>query len=131
MPTFKVVFLGEARTGKTRFVTECLNTPTQSWGPDSAIYRPTIGASVRTYDFNGHRFNIWDTAGNDKLGQLREGYLIGADIAFVFRHGPEDDQKWTKYANDQGITKVVQVDPQIFITRDYNTPWLEALKLLL
>lgn len=29
------------------------------------------------------KFNIWDTAGQEKLGGLREGYYIGANAAII------------------------------------------------
>ncbi|CAE7217880.1 RAN [Symbiodinium natans] len=51
-------------------------------------YRPTEGCEMKTLKISTSRgpvrFNVWDTAGQDHLSGLRDGYFIGAQCAMVF-----------------------------------------------
>jgi len=48
----------------------------------------TVGAEVSTMDFSTNygdfKFLVWDTAGQEKFGGLRDGYYVGAKIGFIF-----------------------------------------------
>jgi GTP-binding nuclear protein Ran len=46
-------------------------------------YKPTLGVEVHPIHRNGKTFNLWDTAGQEQYGGLKEGYYIGADAALV------------------------------------------------
>ncbi len=70
MPTFNLVLVGDGGTGKTTFVKRHFEKK----------YVATLGAEVHPLVFSTNRglirFNVWDTAGQEKLGGLRDGYFI-------------------------------------------------------
>lgn len=72
IPTFKLVLVGDGAVGKTSLVKRHLT------GEFQRKYVPTLGADVWPLDFNTNcgklRFNVWDTAGQEKLSGLRDGY---------------------------------------------------------
>ena len=74
MPTFKCVLLGDGGTGKTTFVKRHLT------GEFEKKYVATLGVEVHPLVFHTNRgairFNVWDTAGQEKFGGLRDGYYI-------------------------------------------------------
>ena len=69
---FKLVMVGDGGVGKTTFVKRHLT------GEFEKRYIATQGVEVTSITFYTTRgaikFNIWDTAGQEKLGGLREGY---------------------------------------------------------
>ena len=85
--TYKVVLLGDGYSGKTTLVLRLIN------GEFRTKYVATMGVEVHPFRFqvcSGTTkevqricFNLWDTAGQEKYGGLREGYYIGADAAIV------------------------------------------------
>ena len=50
-------------------------------------YNATIGVEVRPMPFHTNKgeikFNVWDTAGQEKLGGLRDGYYIGGQCGII------------------------------------------------
>eukprot|EP00766_Chilomastix_caulleryi_P001921 gnl/Chilomastix_caulleri/2896.p1 GENE.gnl/Chilomastix_caulleri/2896~~gnl/Chilomastix_caulleri/2896.p1 ORF type:complete len:147 (+),score=34.07 gnl/Chilomastix_caulleri/2896:36-476(+) len=80
--TFKLVIVGDGGTGKTTFVKR------HRTGEFERNYNPTIGVEVSDLQFSTNcgnlLFKVWDTAGQEKFGGLRDGYYIGADCAIVF-----------------------------------------------
>lgn len=78
---FKVVLVGDGGVGKTTLVKRHLS------GEFQTKYVPTLGVEVTplTFDTNCGTivFNIWDTAGQEKFGGLRDGYYVHADGAIV------------------------------------------------
>ena len=78
---FKLVLVGDGGVGKTTFVKRHLT------GEFEKKYIATQGVEVSSLVFFTNygpiKFNIWDTAGQEKLGGLREGYYIGADCAIA------------------------------------------------
>ena len=70
--TFKLVLVGDGGVGKTTFVKRHLT------GEFEKKYIATIGVEVHPLTFHTNAglicFNVWDTAGQEKFGGLRDGY---------------------------------------------------------
>ncbi len=81
IPTFKCVLVGCGGVGKTAFVMRHLVNKFRQ------KYTPTLGVEVHPLVFNTTfgqiRLNIWDTAGMEQYGGLRDGYYIEAQCAIV------------------------------------------------
>ena len=81
VPEFKLVLVGDGGVGKTTYVKRHLT------GEFEKVYCPTIGVEVRKLPFTTSRgkviFNVWDTAGQEKFGGLRDGYYIGGHCAII------------------------------------------------
>ncbi len=79
MPTFKLVLVGDGGVGKTTFVKRHLT------GEFEKKYVATLGVEVHPLVFHTNRgplrFNVWDTAGQEKFGGLRDGYYIQGSLS--------------------------------------------------
>ncbi len=71
-PVFKLVLVGDGGVGKTTFVKRHLT------GEFEKKYVATLGVEVHPLQFHTNfgelYFNVWDTAGQEKLAGLRDGY---------------------------------------------------------
>lgn len=78
---FKIVLIGDGGTGKTTFCKRHLT------GEMEKRYEATMGAEVRVLNFFTNHgkivLEIWDTAGQEKFGGLRDGYYIGAQAGII------------------------------------------------
>jgi GTP-binding nuclear protein Ran len=94
--SFKIVIAGDKQTGKSTYLGKLLN------GKFKATYSPTLGVEVKPINFTTITkdtletvtLNIWDTAGDDEYGGLRDGYYVMADAAILFLG---DDDKRNRY----------------------------------
>ena len=81
MDTFKVILIGDGGVGKTTLVTRHLT------GDFEKKYVATLGVEVHPLRFNTTYgnicLNIWDCAGDEKFGGLRDGYFVGSDALIV------------------------------------------------
>jgi GTP-binding nuclear protein Ran len=78
---FKLVLVGDGGVGKTTFVKRHLT------GEFEKKYIATLGVEVHPMPFFTNKgqilFNVWDTAGQEKLGGLRDGYYIGGHCCII------------------------------------------------
>lgn len=78
---FKLVLIGDGGVGKTTFVKRHLT------GEYEKKYIATVGVEVHPLTFFTSRgplcFNVWDTAGQEKLSGLRDGYYIGGQCGII------------------------------------------------
>jgi GTP-binding nuclear protein Ran len=81
VPVRKLVLVGDGGTGKTTFVKRHMT------GEFTKKYVATIGAEIYSLPFSTNYgdiiFNVWDTAGQEKFGGLRDTYYIAADCAII------------------------------------------------
>uniref|UniRef100_A0A914PTM3 GTP-binding nuclear protein n=1 Tax=Panagrolaimus davidi TaxID=227884 RepID=A0A914PTM3_9BILA len=85
IPTFKLILVGDGGTGKTTLVKRHLT------GEFEKKYVATLGVDVHSLAFNTTHgeicFNVWDTAGQEKFGGLRQGYFF-QDLSRVCENIP-------------------------------------------
>ena len=110
---FKLILCGDGGTGKTTFVKRHLT------GEFEKKYIATIGVEVHPMDFYTSRgkirFMVWDTAGQEKLASLRDGYYIGAKCAIIMfdvcsRITYKNVPKWYK-----DVTRVCENIPIVLV----------------
>lgn len=81
VPEFKLVLVGDGGVGKTTLVKRHLT------GEFEKKYIPTLGVEVHPLRFSTNAgplsFNVWDTAGQEKFGGLRDGYYIQGQCAVI------------------------------------------------
>jgi len=81
IPEFKLVLVGDGGVGKTTLVKRHLT------GEFEKKYIPTLGVEVHPLRFTTNcgpfSFNVWDTAGQEKFGGLRDGYYIQGQSAII------------------------------------------------
>ena len=73
----KIIVVGDSGTGKTSLVHACLGERFRELIPS------TIGVEVNHCMFAGDEVKVWDCAGKEELGGLRDGYYIGATGAVI------------------------------------------------
>eukprot|EP01124_Arcella_intermedia_P025927 TRINITY_DN474_c0_g1_i1.p1 TRINITY_DN474_c0_g1~~TRINITY_DN474_c0_g1_i1.p1 ORF type:complete len:212 (-),score=22.29 TRINITY_DN474_c0_g1_i1:18-653(-) len=80
-PTFKCLLIGDGNVGKSTFVRRHRS------GDFTTEYVPTLGVEVHPLRFHsGHgpiSFKVWDTAGQEKFGGLRDGYYMNGNCAII------------------------------------------------
>eukprot|EP00928_Gymnodinium_smaydae_P002832 TRINITY_DN11034_c0_g1_i1.p1 TRINITY_DN11034_c0_g1~~TRINITY_DN11034_c0_g1_i1.p1 ORF type:complete len:254 (+),score=25.93 TRINITY_DN11034_c0_g1_i1:49-810(+) len=78
---FKLVLVGDGGVGKTTLVKRHVS------GEFTKKYVPTLGVEISQLRFETNCgpivFNVWDTAGQEKFGGLRDGYYVGSHGAII------------------------------------------------
>lgn len=106
----KVVFVGNAKSGKSRAVSKLLGSNKGAMTP----YAPTYGAVVHNYtNAYGSNFDIWDCGGNRELSGLRDGYFVGTDICVVFGHNQHEWVRDVQRVSENVITYVFNTNAQL------------------
>ena len=81
MQKFKIVLVGDGGVGKTTYIKRHLT------GDFTKKYIATLGVEVHPLKFNTNHgwigLNMWDCAGQEKFGGLREGYYVSSDALIV------------------------------------------------
>lgn len=76
--TYKIAVIGDGGVGKSTYIRRMLT------GEFEKKYVATLGVEVHPLRFRTNygvvQFNMWDTAGQEKFGGLRDGY-------YIFSHG--------------------------------------------
>ena len=79
--TKKIIVVGDAGVGKTAFIHRHLT------GEFEKKYIATMGVEVHPLTFHttvgNVTLNIWDCAGQEKFGGMRDGYYVGADAEIL------------------------------------------------
>ena len=80
--TYKVLLIGDGGVGKTSLIAKARN------GSFEKLYVPTMGVEVSPLlmgDMGETILKVWDLAGQEKFGGLRDGYYVKADaVIFVY-----------------------------------------------
>ena len=79
---FKIVLVGENKVGKTNIISQFISHTFQEQ------YQQTAGASFSTKfipidDKNSFKYDIWDTAGNEKYRPLTKVFIKDADAVIL------------------------------------------------
>jgi GTP-binding nuclear protein Ran len=81
LPSYKLILVGDGSTGKTTFIKR------HKEGEFEKKYIPTVAVEIRRLCFETNKgkiiFECWDTAGQEKLGGLRDGYYIHANCGII------------------------------------------------
>ena len=81
VPRFKLILNGDGGTGKTTFVKRHIT------GEFERKYIATLGVDVHPLGFDTTYgkiiFDVWDTAGQEKFGGIRDGYYIEGKCAII------------------------------------------------
>eukprot|EP01061_Rhynchopus_euleeides_P030311 TRINITY_DN503_c0_g1_i1.p2 TRINITY_DN503_c0_g1~~TRINITY_DN503_c0_g1_i1.p2 ORF type:complete len:217 (+),score=75.65 TRINITY_DN503_c0_g1_i1:106-756(+) len=113
MPTFKMLLVGDGGTGKTTFVKRHLS------GEFEKKYIPTVGVEVHPLRFQTTKgpvcFNVWDTAGQEKYGGLRDGYYIQGQCAIIM-FDVTSRQTYKNVPNwHRDVTRVCETVPAVLV----------------
>jgi GTP-binding nuclear protein Ran len=106
MQNYKIVIIGNPKSGKSSYIKRLMN------GDYNKKYIPTLGVEVHIlpiYTQKGEiAFNVWDCAGDEKFGGLKEGYYNESSGALLFCTG-ENDEKWADLYRSKCNTPILRV----------------------
>lgn len=117
---FKIVLVGDSGVGKTSFIKRHRN------GSFDSKYIATQGVDVAPLTFNTNygliMFKMWDCAGQEKFGGLRDGYYYNADGAIVMfdlgnKTNSNNINKWVTH-----VKNIVPDVPFVICGNKYDLP---------
>lgn len=86
---YKIVLLGNSGVGKSCTLNYILTNEIKT------KHNATLGVEVHPIFTTPYKqFSIWDCAGKDTLGGLREGYFINSDACIIFYNDVNEIDKW-------------------------------------
>lgn len=110
---FKVVLVGDGGVGKSTYLNRsCGNSFKPHYYPTVGVNIASVGFDFSLSDRSNRKviFTVWDTAGQEKLSGLKDGYYINADAAIVMY----DLSSPSSYKNvNQWIDDVKRICPNI------------------
>jgi GTP-binding nuclear protein Ran len=117
-PQFKLILVGDGGVGKEALVARqpmATHLESQHVAP--------LGVTIKKLVFHTSRgliqFNIWDTAGQEKFGGIRDGFLIQAECA-ILMYDTTSSSTFTNVHNwRRDLTRVTQNIPILVVG---NTP---------
>jgi GTP-binding nuclear protein Ran len=111
---YKIVFIGSAGVGKTTIANQIIT------GEFTKKYISTLGVEIFPIIFhttNGIiRFIVWDCAGQDRFGGLRDGYYIKSDACI----GVMDNSKISRKILKQHIINFKRICPNVPVVKILN-----------
>jgi GTP-binding nuclear protein Ran len=138
--TYKINLIGDAQSGKSSYITRLVS------GDYTKRYTPTLGVEVHPLQFYTNygiiTFNVWDCAGEEKFGGLRDGYYVESSAALIF---DDKDGKWEKiFRNcrknamvlhingkcDQYVDSNVDYNVSARFCKDLEAPFLHLARVL-
>jgi GTP-binding nuclear protein Ran len=108
---FKLVLIGDEGVGKTSFVRR------HESGEFVRQHVPTIGVDVTPLMFNISAnetitFTVWDTAGQEKFSDFRNGYLSGIDCAIAMFDTHSRESFYNAITQSKHVKETYRLDPR-------------------
>jgi GTP-binding nuclear protein Ran len=75
---YKLLLVGDGGCGKTTWLQKYIS------GILEKRYLATLGVEVTPVKYKNVEFSVWDCAGQEKFGGLKDMYYTGADAAIIF-----------------------------------------------
>lgn len=126
-PVFKVILMGDSKTGKTTYI----RSLTKHF---SFKYYPTIHTEITTIKQNtnkGHlQFNIWDSNGDTPHTALLDHYLMYSDAALIFFNVNRRNRYYNLARMDSEIIKCCNRIPTVFCANKIDFAKLYVQKQL-
>ena len=121
---FKVIFVGDAGTGKTSFINRIIENEFNEY------YEPSIGVDFMSknvrFKGNNIRIQIWDTSGQEKYKGLIPSYIRNSSIVFIIydvsnRTSFENIPKWIDFVKSIENTTLILLGNKIDLNRKVET----------
>ena len=128
---YKIIFVGDANTGKTSIINRIIDNPfNETYEPSEGI--DFISKNIR---FNGLniRIQIWDSAGQEKYRGLIPSYVRNSSLVFIVydvsHHETFDNvEKWISFVkNFEKKTTIILCGNKIDLRREVETKEGEEL----
>lgn len=102
---YKILLVGDGNSGKTTFLTKYFSNYMET------RYIATLGCEVSPIKYNDNiQFSIWDCAGQEHFGGLKDRYYLSSDAAIVFY---DTSSELSKNHVPQWINSIRNIRPDI------------------